>query len=680
MSFLTTNPSPFILNQPELTNVITSASGGSTTLCNAITDLLSVIDTVNASFSANSLGAFSANSINVKNTLNLSNASITINGSNALSSNVLNGTIYMAIQALGLEKARFTVNGVGINNINPRAELDITGATVMRGNLYMSTVSFIDPVGSIFFNGFETLTYNTLNGDGALDFTINDSNIAYIKSNGVGVFTSNPEASLDVSGATVIRGDVYISTGGHLYIENGIELTTSTINGYPYLSFETSGIEQVRITSNGTGFNTTTPEATIDVNGAAIIRSNLYLSTSATLTIDNTNVLSASTLNGNPHISFQILNTEVARISTNGMFIQGSIHAANPFNVTIEQSTLFYITPSTCVTQCMVGIGTSTPSAYLDIVGNSVFQSSIHILNGAVQLSSQNTLTHSTLHNVYDFEMDSNVLVHLTSNSVAILSPIGVYTSTPQAALDVRGDIVCSGVLMASTLYMPDMFEIQAKTSTVMDFTQSTVGLFKNSPEREVDISGSVLVRGDIYLSTNGAIYSESALLLSLTELNGESEFRIKTNNTDRITISTTGIGINTIYPEADLDIRGNTLVGGALFVSSMGAAVTSSLGYVYADGDVFARNLFSFSDSNLKYNISKYTPKGLPTPVQFQWKNNDKYDIGVIAQEMATIEPACVSVTPTGMQAVDYSKLVVLCLAELRELRAIVSELKARI
>ena len=747
MSFLTTNPSPFVLNQPELTNVITNAAGGSSALCNAIADLLSVIDTANARFSANTLGAFSANSINVTNTLNLCNASITINGSNALSSNVLNGTTYMAIQALGLEKARFTVNGFGVNNINPRAELDIVGNTVMRGNLYMSTVSFSEPIGSIYFNGFETLTYNTLNGDSIMNLTINDSNVAFIKSNGVGIFTSNPVTSFDVSGATVIRGDVYVSTGGHLYVENGLEMTASTVNGYPYLAFETSGAEKVRITSNGTGFNTTTPEATLDVSGDSILRSNVYLSTSANLYIDNTNVLSASsingfphlafevngiekmrlvsnslgietsdpkatldvngptivrnnlylstsanlyinntnvlshsTLNGSPHLIFEIETAEVARFSTNGMFIQGSVHAPNPLYFAVQQSTLLSITPSSVTTPCALGIGTSTPTALLDIVGNSVFRSSIQIINGGIQLSSQTTLSHSTLHNVYDFEIGSNVLVHLTSNAVAFLNPLGVFTSTPQAAVDVNGDILCRGAMIVSTIHTPDVFEMQAKTSTVMYFTQSTVSFFKSGAERELDISGSILARGNMHLSTNGAIYSESSLLLSRTELGGADEFRIKTAGIDRLTISTTGIGVNTLNPETAFDVRGNTLVGGALYVSSMGASVTSSLGYIYADGDVFARNLFSFSDSNLKYNISKYTHKGLPTPVQFQWKNSGKYDIGVIAQEMAAIEPACVSSTPSGTQAVDYSKLVVLCLAELQELRAVVSELKQRI
>jgi hypothetical protein len=716
MSFLTTNPSPFILNQPELTNVVTSATGGSSALCNAITDILSIIDTANASFSANSLSAFNRNSITVTTTLNLSNSAIYINGSNTLSSNVLNGNPYMAIQTLGLEKARFTVNGFGINTTTPRADLDINGVTAMRGNLFISTVSLADPVGSIYFDGFETLTYNNLNGNSTFMFSLNGSNSMMLTSSGLGVLTANPKAPLDVNGSAIIRGDLYVSTGGHLYVENGIELTASTVNGAPYLAFETTGVERARITSVGTGFNTSNPQAVVDVDGESIFRSNLYLSTAGTLTIDNTNVLSASTLNGFPYLSFEVNGTEKMRLISNSLGIEttdpkasldvngASIFRENVYvssfgNLYIDEhpilsastmngnpyisfevngneiaristnslflSNVAQFTPTGITSLVPFGIGTANPEAPLDIVGNSVFRSSIQIIDGNLQMNGSDVLSQSTLRNVHDFEMNANVLIHLTNNAVGALAPIGIYTSTPQAALDVHGDIVCHGVLKASTLFTPNLFEVQANTSSVMTVTQSNLHISVSS------LMNGLEIQGNLFMSTSGVVYGDA--------LDAKETLSLKTNTIDRMIFSSIGIGIGTSNPLATFDIRGDTLIGGSLYVSSLGAAITSSLGYIYADGDIFARSMFSMSDSNLKRNVTEYRPRALPTPVEFQWKSTGERDIGVIAQEMEYIEPACVKMTPAGTRAVDYSKLVVLCLAEIRALRQELLELRSK-
>ena len=78
MSFLTTNPSPFLLNTPELQNVITSASGqnATATLATSVSDLLTYINTDTASATLNTIGSYNKDYVYVTNNLNLSNAGL----------------------------------------------------------------------------------------------------------------------------------------------------------------------------------------------------------------------------------------------------------------------------------------------------------------------------------------------------------------------------------------------------------------------------------------------------------------------------------------------------------------------------------------------------------------------------------------------------------------------------
>jgi hypothetical protein len=77
-----------------------------------------------------------------------------------------------------------------------------------------------------------------------------------------------------------------------------------------------------------------------------------------------------------------------------------------------------------------------------------------------------------------------------------------------------------------------------------------------------------------------------------------------------------------------------------------------------------------------MKENIQPYTIPKLPEPVSFTWKATGKRDIGVLANDVQSIEPSCVE-TNDGRMGVNYPKLVVLCLAELKTLRTKVESLE---
>jgi len=133
--------------------------------------------------------------------------------------------------------------------------------------------------------------------------------------------------------------------------------------------------------------------------------------------------------------------------------------------------------------------------------------------------------------------------------------------------------------------------------------------------------------------------------------------------------------GINTS------SITGNyTVQSGNLYVSSMGAAVTCATGNIFCDGQVYSFGNACPSDPILKREVEPYTPKGLPIPVRFKWKDTGKEDIGFLATDVATTVPEAVSVHPNGTRMVDYGKMVVAAVAEIQDLRHTIELLEKRI
>jgi hypothetical protein len=127
--------------------------------------------------------------------------------------------------------------------------------------------------------------------------------------------------------------------------------------------------------------------------------------------------------------------------------------------------------------------------------------------------------------------------------------------------------------------------------------------------------------------------------------------------------------------------ISGNYCIkNGNLYISSMGAAVTCSTSSVFCDGYVYSLGNVCPSDPKLKKEITPYTSIELPTPIRFTWKDSGVKDIGFLATDVKTCVPEAVSVHPNGTQMVDYAKLVVTAIAEIRDLKAKLAELEKRI
>jgi hypothetical protein len=124
------------------------------------------------------------------------------------------------------------------------------------------------------------------------------------------------------------------------------------------------------------------------------------------------------------------------------------------------------------------------------------------------------------------------------------------------------------------------------------------------------------------------------------------------------------------------------------LMVSSGGnilLGTASDPGYkLYVSGTIYATgNITANSDLTLKKNL-----KLVENPIDklnqlngylYQWKENDEYQYGVIAQEVEKILPHAVSTGKDGIKGVSYNQIIPVLIEAVKELNAEVKLLKAK-
>jgi hypothetical protein len=209
MSFITTNPNPFIVNVPELQGVITSATG-TTTLAETVNTLAQYIDSTTNSALFNTIGSFNSGNVIVTNDIYLSNAALYVNDSPVIvNNNTLNGSLYTAMTINNTEIARFTSNGLGIFTTSPSAALHINGSLVLQSDT--NAMNFMNAAGTItsglaYANTTSSITLKNTGGDVVVD------------ANGGGV-SLKTDTILELDGISILTGSAGASSGDFLRLK-----------------------------------------------------------------------------------------------------------------------------------------------------------------------------------------------------------------------------------------------------------------------------------------------------------------------------------------------------------------------------------------------------------------------------------------------------------------------------
>lgn len=148
----------------------------------------------------------------------------------------------------------------------------------------------------------------------------------------------------------------------------------------------------------------------------------------------------------------------------------------------------------------------------------------------------------------------------------------------------------------------------------------------------------------------------------SLTAADNTAPFYVQGNSTGATVVSNVNVGVGTTIPTSRLHVVGDSFITGV--VTCTGATV---------NGNITCVDLNSTSDFNLKENIQTIDNaleivndiRG----VKFEWKENNKPSIGVIAQEVEKVLPQLV--TDTETKTVNYNGLIGVLIESVKELKA---------
>jgi hypothetical protein len=172
-------------------------------------------------------------------------------------------------------------------------------------------------------------------------------------------------------------------------------------------------------------------------------------------------------------------------------------------------------------------------------------------------------------------------------------------------------------------------------------------------------INGTTFSGGGPFGDVDGTYLYSAGGTLSLGSLNNY-DVKIATNNTERVRINATGVGIGTTNPTSKLHV-----IGGGNFT-----------------GVVTATDFNSASDLSLKTNIQSISnpiDKILQiNGVTFNWRESNKPSVGIIAQEIEKVFPELVN--GENPKTVNYNGLIGLLIEAIKEQQTEINNLKDKL
>lgn len=325
-----------------------------------------------------------------------------------------------------------------------------------------------------------------------------------------------------------------------------------------------------------------------------------------------------------------------------------------------------------------VGLGTTSPTAKLDVNGNHLVRQRFFVGSSAFYDQDAIAAIYGSGRNMLTIQCDDNSL----DRGIAFRNSGGAYIGAIYARNNTdennSADIVFANYLGTST-------DLSALVDTMILKRDGKVGIGTNSPTEKLHVLGNIKSEtnsGIIGLEATGSRNSSRALLIVKTKSDNAAEIdllhtendgeygwvfsqRDSSENSDLVFFSnangnytkrvvfqnyTGNVGIGTTNPTEKLEVTGNIVASGTI-----------------TNG----------SDRRQKSNIQPLTSRGELNPVTFI--KNGKPDLGFIAQEVKELYPELVAgeETEDTFLTLNYSQLTAVLYAELKELRAEVKHLK---
>ena len=211
-------------------------------------------------------------------------------------------------------------------------------------------------------------------------------------------------------------------------------------------------------------------------------------------------------------------------------------------------------------------------------------------------------------------------------------------------------------------------------TSTRMFIADDgNIGIGTTTPNKHLHVAGPS--DQEIMLESTDSGGIQWSLQSSRGANNGRFEIIDRTAALSRISILDSGnVGIGTVAPNDKLEVNG------IIRVATLGSGNTISLCRN-------SSNQISNCSSSLRYKTHVATlPSGLSLinrlrPVSFAWKQNHERDLGLIAEEVAKVEPLLTFRNEKGeIEGVKYDRVTVVLLNAVKEQQAQIEQQHAHI
>lgn len=234
---------------------------------------------------------------------------------------------------------------------------------------------------------------------------------------------------------------------------------------------------------------------------------------------------------------------------------------------------------------------------------------------------------------------------------------IGIGTDTPSTKLEVTGGIKCTSIQSSGDADFGQNTRtgtgvITGDVNLQVGYNRTGNGISKillygsagSSATGFTTIQKESGINGNLNISDNGT----GSLYLTKNNAAGTIRFQTGAGGNDRITILANGnVGIGTVAPGTLLEVNGA--------VKALSFNTSSSLRY--------KKNIIPLE--NALDIVSKLNA------VRFTWKNSNKTEVGLIAEEVDSILPEVVLKNEKNQpEAIDYSKLTSILISAIQELQ----------
>ncbi len=289
-----------------------------------------------------------------------------------------------------------------------------------------------------------------------------------------------------------------------------------------------------------------------------------------------------------------------------------------------------------------VGIGTTAPGAKLDIAA-----------------SDSNTLKLTNTQNLGTTLWSGNTASKIDFYNADPSGP-GTYASI-QAIGSIDSGAVGSGTANYDLTFWTGKYSGGALSEKMRIDSSGNVGIGVTNPSEKLEINGNLLLTTS---GTSHAIHFANGthrIYRSMGNdliLEGYDSVRLNTRGVDILTADNSGnVGIGIDIPAEKLDVSGN----------------------VEADAYLYS------SDRRLKKNIKPMDEDSFSKilnidPVYFDWKDTNKPDTGVIAQDVEEYFPEFIHTNGNGNKTVDYPKLIVPVLGVIKVQNNAITDLRSEI